>query len=34
MLGFSITSITKAEYFHDYEKRFEERTTLVATRDS
>jgi len=34
MLGFKISSITQAEYFHDYEKRFEPRTTLVATRAS
>lgn len=34
MLGFEIRSITQAEYFHDYEKRFEPRTTLVATRVS
>lgn len=32
MLGFKITSITQADYYHDYEKRFEPRTTLVATR--
>jgi hypothetical protein len=34
MLGFKIRSITQGEYFHDYEKRFEQRTTLVATRES
>ena len=32
MLGFRIDRITHAEYFHDYEKRFEQRPTLVATR--
>ena len=32
MLGFEITTITTGEYYHDYEKRFEPRTTLVATR--
>ena len=32
MLGFGITAITKGNYYHDYEQRFEERTTLVATR--
>lgn len=32
MLGFEITSITTGEYYHDYENRFEPRTTLVATR--
>ncbi len=34
MLGFGITAITKGNYYHDYEQRFEERTTLVATRTS
>jgi SAM-dependent methyltransferase len=34
MLGFKIGSITRAEYWHDYEQRFEERTTLVASRVS
>jgi len=34
MLGFEIKSITQGEYYHDYEKRFEPRTTLVATRVS
>ncbi|HBB87949.1 MAG TPA: hypothetical protein DC047_10070 [Blastocatellia bacterium] len=33
MLGFTIRSITQADYYHDYEKRFEQRTTLVARRD-
>jgi SAM-dependent methyltransferase len=34
MLGFKISSITQADYYHDYEKRFEPRTTLVATRET
>ncbi|MFN2499235.1 MAG: class I SAM-dependent methyltransferase [Pyrinomonadaceae bacterium] len=33
MLGFTIESISKGDYYHDYEKRFEPRTTLVARRD-
>ena len=33
MLGFSITRITRAKYYHQYEGRFEERTTVVADRD-
>jgi hypothetical protein len=32
MLGFRIASITTAEYYHDYERRFEERQTIVAAR--
>jgi SAM-dependent methyltransferase len=32
MLGFRIASITSAEYYHDYERRFEERQTIVAMR--
>ncbi len=34
MLGFSITRITHANYYHEWERRFEERSTLVADRDS
>ena len=30
MLGFTIKSISQADYYHDYEQRFEPRTTLVA----
>ena len=33
MLGFRIKSISTADYYHDYEQRFEPRTTLVARRD-
>ena len=33
MLGFSIANITQGEYLHDYEQRFEPRTTLVALRN-
>jgi SAM-dependent methyltransferase len=34
MLGFRIERITRAEYLHDYAKRFEERSTIVAVRES
>lgn len=32
MLGFSIARISFAQYYHDYENRFEERPTIVAER--
>jgi SAM-dependent methyltransferase len=32
MLGFRIAGLTSAEYYHDYEQRFEERPTIVAVR--
>ena len=32
ILGFEIDRITTAEYWHEYDGRFEPRTTLVATR--
>jgi len=32
MLGFKIERISQAEYYHDYEQRYEPRTTLVAQR--
>jgi SAM-dependent methyltransferase len=32
MLGFSITRITRARYYHQWESRFEERPTIVADR--
>lgn len=32
MLGFAIKRITYANYYHEYEKRFEERPTIVAER--
>jgi SAM-dependent methyltransferase len=34
ILGFQIERITTGEYFHEYEKRFEPRTTIVAQRSS
>ncbi|MFN2493506.1 MAG: class I SAM-dependent methyltransferase [Pyrinomonadaceae bacterium] len=34
MLGFSITRITRASYYHQWEHRLEERSTLVADRSS
>ena len=34
MLGFEIKRIEYGNYFHDYEKRFEERPTIVAERVS
>jgi len=32
ILGFRIEKVSRASYFHDYEKRLEERSTLVAVR--
>jgi SAM-dependent methyltransferase len=32
MLGFAINRITYANYYHEYERRFEERPTIVAGR--
>ncbi len=33
MLGFRIERITYASYYHDYERRLEERPTIVAVRE-
>jgi SAM-dependent methyltransferase len=33
MLGFSIASVTRAEYYYHHGERFETRHTIVATRD-
>jgi SAM-dependent methyltransferase len=33
MLGFRIEKITLSKYYHEYEKRFEERPTVVAVRN-
>lgn len=32
MLGFAIERITYSNYYHEYERRFEERPTIVAVR--
>jgi hypothetical protein len=32
MLGFEIASVTRAQFYYMYGDRFEERSTLVATR--
>ncbi|HSB29485.1 MAG TPA: class I SAM-dependent methyltransferase [Pyrinomonadaceae bacterium] len=32
ILGFEIEKISRAEYFHEYENRMEERSTLVAVK--
>jgi hypothetical protein len=32
MLGFNIARISRAKFYHMYENRFEERSTIVAVR--
>ena len=32
MLGFRIASISYSQYYHEYERRYEERPTIVAVR--
>jgi hypothetical protein len=34
MLGFRIKRVTYASYYHEYERRLEERPTIVAVRET
>jgi SAM-dependent methyltransferase len=33
MLGFNIASVTSSQYYYEYGQRFEERPTIIATRN-